>query len=133
MPEIFEIFNKLTDIELPPFINDFINDKLEPDFTYDYFTLNKDESIMHKTICFTYKDLNAILNGISKLKENVDITQYKNGNIILKTYENIIFQIKRKKENNIEAFVIINKFENVYEIKRKYLNIIVKIIIYCKI
>ena len=81
MPEIFEIFNKLTDVELPSFINDFINDKLEPSFSYDYFTSNKEELIMHKTICFTSQDLNALLNGFSKLKENVDITQYKNGSI----------------------------------------------------
>ena len=121
MPNILGILNKLTDIELPPFINDFINDKLEPDFSYDYFSLNKDESIMHKIICFTNQDLNSILDGFSKLKEKVDINIYKNGNEILKTYENIIFANKRKNENNIEAFVIFNNYENEYENNKKEL------------
>ena len=109
MPEIFEIFNKLTDVELPSFINDFINDKLEPSFSYDYFTSNKEELIMHKTICFTSQDLNALLNGFSKLKENVDITQYKNGSYFLKTYDNIIYEKNRKTLNSIESFVILNE------------------------
>ena len=112
MPEIFEIFNKLTDVELPSFINDFINDKLEPSFSYDYFTSNKEELIMHKTICFTSQDLNALLNGFSKLKENVDITQYKNGSYFLKTYENIIYEKNRKTLNSIESFVILKEYEN---------------------
>ena len=112
MPEIFEIFNKLTDVELPSFINDFINDKLEPSFSYDYFTSNKEELIMHKTICFTSQDLNALLNGFSKLKENVDITQYKNGSYFLKTYDNIIYEKNRKTLNSIESFVILKEYEN---------------------
>ena len=112
MPEIFEIFNKLTDVELPSFINDFINDKLEPSFSYDYFTSNKEELIMHKTICFTSQDLNALLNGFSKLKENVDLTQYKNGSYFLKTYDNIIYEKNRKTLNSIESFVILKEYEN---------------------
>ena len=112
MPEIFEIFNKLTDVELPSFINDFINDKLEPSFSYDYFTSNKEELIMHKTICFTSQDLNALLNGFSKLKGNVDITQYKNGSYFLKTYDNIIYEKNRKTLNSIESFVILKEYEN---------------------
>ena len=112
MPKIFEIFNKLLDIELPPFINDFINDKLDPDFSYDYFSLNKDESIMHKIICFTKQDFNSILDGFSKLKEKVDINIYKNGNKILKAYENIIFVNKRQKISSIETFVIIKELDN---------------------
>ena len=121
MPEIFEIFNKLTDIELPPFINDFINDKLDPNFSYDYFSLNKDESIMHQTICFTNQDINSILDGFSKLKEKVDINIYKNGNKVLKAYENIIYAKKRNNENSIETFVIFNEYDNGDESNKKEL------------
>ena len=123
MPQIFEIFNKLTDIDLPPFINDFINDKLEPNFSYDYFLLNKDESIMHKTICFTKQDLNSLLNAFTLLSKKKDITLYKNGAKILVAYKKLL---KEKNKNSttssLDCFTILendiednNKQKELYE------------------
>ena len=80
MPEIFEIFKKLTDIELPPILSDLINDKLDPNFNYDYLKDNKEEVIMHYSICFNCRDLKNILDGLDHLKNKVDITKYKEGN-----------------------------------------------------
>ena len=89
MPEIFEIFKKLTDIELPPILSDLINDKLDPNFNYDYLKDNKEEVIMHYSICFNCRDLKNILDGLDHLKNKVDITKYKEGNYILKTFEKL--------------------------------------------
>ena len=112
MPDIFEIFNKLTDVELPPFINDFINGKLDPSFSYDYFKLNKDETIMHKTICFTKQNLNTLLFAFFELEQKVDINLYKDGKYILKTYENIMYGKNKYQRPTIEAFTIFNKLED---------------------
>ena len=117
MPEIFEIFLKLTDVELPFFIDDLINDKLDSNFTYDYFELNKEEKIMHYSICFCYNDLKNILDGFSKLKDKIDITRYKNGINLLKTFERLNSDKNRKtldalyKKNNSKSFFIVRKSE----------------------
>ena len=86
---IIDIFSKLTDIELPPFIEDLINDKLNSNFSYDYFEINKNEKLMHYSICFNYKDLKAILDGLARLKDKIDFNQYKNGIYLLKTFERL--------------------------------------------
>ena len=89
IPYIYKLFDKINDMELPSFIDDLINDKLEPNFSFDYFKVNKDEIILHNSICFNCRDLQSLLTGLSKLKDKVDITQYKNGNYILKTFEKL--------------------------------------------
>ena len=90
IPHIYKLFDKIIDIELPSFIDDLINDKLDSNFSFDYFKLNEDELIIHNSICFNYRDLQSLLFGLSKLKEKVDITKYKNGKFILKTFEKLI-------------------------------------------
>ena len=113
MPQVYNIFNTITDIELPSFIDDLINDKLDPNFCYDYFELNKGESITHNSICFSYSDLNAILLGFNKLKEKVDLTQYKEGNLLLKALEKFNSDrnkddlYKSERRNNNVSFVIV--------------------------
>ena len=117
MPEILEIFPKLTEVELPPFIDDLINDKLDPNFTYDYFELNKEEKIMHYSICFCYQDLKYILDSFSTLKDKIDISQYKDGNHLLKTFEKLNSEKNRNtleslyKKNNNKSFFSVRKAE----------------------
>ena len=62
------ILQILTDIELPPILSDLINDKLDPNFNYDYLKDNKEEVIMHYSICFNCRDLKNILDGLDHLK-----------------------------------------------------------------
>ena len=115
MPEILDMFSKLIDIDLPPFIDDLINDKLDPNFSYDYFELNKDEKLMHYSICFNFQDLKSILNGLSKLVDKIDFDKYKNGISLLKTFERLNSEKHRKlldlieKKNNNKSFFIVRK------------------------
>ena len=115
MPEIFEIFKKLTDIELPPILSDLINDKLDPNFNYDYLKANKEEVIMHYSICFNCRDLKNILDGLDHLKNKVDITKYKDGNYILKTFEKLNTDKNRNEldilEKNNNNKIIIDKMK----------------------
>lgn len=125
MPEIFEIFKKLTDIELPPILSDLINDKLDPNFNYDYLKDNKEEVIMHYSICFNCRDLKNILDGLDHLKNKVDITKYKEGNYILKTFEKLNTDKNRNEldilEKNNNKIIIDKMKEDEKENKKKYL------------
>ena len=115
MPEILEMFSKLIDIDLPPFIDDLINDKLDPNFSFDYFELNKDKKLIHYSICFNFQDLKSILNGLSKLVDKIDFDKYKNGISLLKTFERLNSEKNRKllelieKKNNNKSFFIVRK------------------------
>ena len=118
MPEIMEIFKKLTEIELPPFTDDLINDTINPNFSYDYFKENKDEEIMHYFICFTPRELKVILNSFSNLIDKLDITKYKDGDYMLKTFEKLNTEKNRnelellaKNNNNIISNANIKKNE----------------------
>ena len=102
IPEIIEIFSKVTDIELPSFIEDLVNDRLDKNFIYDYSQLNKDEIIMHYSVCFGFHDLKSILDGLNKVKSQIDITQYKDGLFLLKTFEILNSEKNRKTLNLLE-------------------------------
>ena len=117
IPEIIEIFSKVTDIELPSFIDDLINDRLDNNFIYDYSELNKEEVIMHYSICFTYNDLRSIIYGLNKAKSKIDISSYKNGSSLLKTFEILnseknrnLLNVLEKKINN-KSFCIAKKID----------------------
>ena len=96
IPDIIEIFLKLTDVDLPSFISDLINDKLDSNFIYDYSKLNEDEKIIHYSICFNFSELIAILDGLSQLSSKVDISLYKEGNYLMKTFEKLNSEKNRK-------------------------------------
>ena len=48
MPLVFTFFENLTRVELPKFIDDYINDKLPEDYVYNYFKENPEEYIFHR-------------------------------------------------------------------------------------
>ena len=48
MPSVFTFFENLTRVELPKFIDNYINDKLPEDYIYDYFKENHKKYIFHR-------------------------------------------------------------------------------------
>ena len=64
--------------------------------------INKEDLIMHYSICFNCYDIIAIIDGISKLKNKIDITNYKNGINILKSLEKLSSEKSRKELNQIK-------------------------------
>lgn len=70
MPDIINIFEKITKVTLPHFIEDLLNDRLKDDFQYDYFRENPDEVMFHRSICFNLHDIKAILDNIEKCQKN---------------------------------------------------------------
>ena len=71
MPLVFNFFENLTKVELPKFIDDYINDKLPNDYVYDYFKENPEEYIFHRSICFNIYDIKCIVENLQKNKKEI--------------------------------------------------------------
>ena len=95
MPEILEIFEKISKVTLPHFIEELLNDRLDENFQYDYFKENPDEIMFHRSICFNLHDISAILNNLDKCKDKIFIND-KEGIIFRKTFEKL-YSNKNKK------------------------------------
>ena len=111
MPDLFKFFEGINKVELPIFIEKYINDELPEDFEYDYFQENLEEVVLHKSICFTIDDLYLLLEFMEKNKKNIfpkKDTTHKNENLIKleKTFEKLTNkknkEIIKKTKNNAE-------------------------------
>ena len=71
MPKLFQFFENLTRVELPPFIDKYVNNKLPKDYKYDYFKENPDKLMFQRTICYSLYDLTALLDNIEKNKKQL--------------------------------------------------------------
>ena len=87
MPHVFTFFENLTKVELPKFIDDYINDKLPKDYVYDYFKENSEEYIFHRSICFNIYDIKCILDNMQNNKKL--IFQGKENTGFYKTFEKL--------------------------------------------
>ena len=76
MPLVLKFFENLTRVELPTFIDNFIKDKLNEDYVYDYFKENPDQVIFHRSICFNIYDIKCLLENMNKCKDIL----FKNNN-----------------------------------------------------
>ena len=136
--DILFLFKKVINVNLPDFIDNYVNDKLPKDYEYDYFNENKCQVYASILISFS---INNLLNLINGLKKSNDLFQKKNKKIeiISKSLEKLnIKQIQtidqklindkinkssKIKDNNKNKDI--NKFENIYiyndeEIEKKY-------------
>ena len=95
MPDILEIFDKITKVTLPNFIEDLLNDRLDENYKYDYFKENPDEVMYHRSICFNLHEINSILNNINKCKEIIFINDNQ-GIIFKKTFDKLYSNKNRK-------------------------------------
>ena len=121
IPDIFDIIEELTKVNLPPFIDKLINGELEDDYIFDYFNENPDEKMFYRAICFNLYDINAILNNMNKCKD----TLFSNSNdlILKKTFE------KLNTENNkklIEKIIANDEMEIIQKQKTSTLKFFIK-------
>ena len=107
MPKIFELYEGVTKIEFPKYIELLVNDKLPEDFKYDYFNENPDEIITHRSICFTLKDVICLRDNMFKIQKILfpEINQNKKikNNVVINIEDNI---------DNINNNIIVNKNSN---------------------
>ena len=126
---IFSFYKKITNVNLPEFIDKYINNNFPEDYVYDYFNENKGEFYANISICFNVDILLLLIDGLSKsnffMKNNPIITSIKNSierfsektiNDIQKCNLKVVSEIKEKlpKQNNdknnekFEVFYIFN-------------------------
>ena len=101
MPELLEIFEKISKVTLPHFIEELLNDRLDENFQYDYFKENPDEIMYHRSICFNLHDISAILNNLDKCKDKIFINDTQ-GIIFKKTFEKLYSNKNRKLLDNLK-------------------------------
>ena len=88
MDKLFEIFNNITKVKLPDFIEKLVNNTLPSDYEYNYFIENPDEVINHRSICFNLSQVKALINVINKNKDKIFIDKKTQG--LQKTMEKLV-------------------------------------------
>ena len=69
LPSCFNFFDKITNVTLPSYIEKLINEPEKDNFYYDFFKENKNEIILHKSICFSINDFYTLFSIVEKNKE----------------------------------------------------------------
>ena len=88
MPKFITFFDKLTEINLPNFIEKIINNEKNE---YDFFKENSEEIINYKSVCFSLNDLNTIYNIIKINEEKIFDNMNNNKSLenFYKTYKKL--------------------------------------------
>ena len=87
--KLFIIFDHITNVRLPNFIQKYINKELPDDYKYNYFKENEEEYIIHSSICFNLEQVKAILNIINKCKNQ--IFTFSKNHYLQKSFEGLMF------------------------------------------
>ena len=88
MDKLFNIFDQITKVRLPSFIEKLINKELPEDYEYNYFKENPDEDLNHISICFNLDQINVLLNTMSKSQDKIFTTKKSIG--LKKTVEKLM-------------------------------------------
>ena len=135
IPILNNFYDKLYDIDLPPCLNNIINNHLNPDLKesnsndyliYDYFKENNDELINLQCICFSLDDILFIISLINRDIEAFnslrDFQKFEKCYNIIKKHENKIKKIISNNNDTTIFFISFKeeknpKFENSPEFK----------------
>ena len=86
MNYILSLYDKVSNVNLPSFIEKYINDKLPKDYSYDYFEENKERIFANISICFNIENLLYLINGLNNY----------NGDLFNENNKRVLRIIKRK-------------------------------------
>ena len=126
MPYLFNFYTKIIKIELPIFIELFVNDELNNDFLYNYFNENRNEIMINKSIAFTLEDINCLIKVIDKNKDQLfnkktDIDDSKE-NKIEDIFNKLNTDNNKKFLLNLEKMNISNKKDNYILLQKLLIN-----------
>ena len=138
---VFDFFEKATNVNLPNFIEKYINEQLPSDYSYDFFNENKEELCANISIGFTIENLFNLIQGLKKSEKLLEkdypkIKRLKKAfsKLSLERTMNEITEVdnkskvinvettrnsKKNNETEIENFYLYNDFE----IEKKYGNL----------
>ena len=132
MDKILTFFEKAIHINLPNFIEQYINDKLPKGYYYEFFNENKDQICSYISICFSFKNLYNLVKGFRKgdvffTTKNPKVKQIKSAlsrieksmneirNVhqkkILEQYQKINENNKNKEDIEVEISYLYNNLE----------------------
>ena len=103
MPNLFKFFEDISEVNLPTFLEELIDDKLSEDFRPSYFVDHPDEIFLHRSILFCFDDLCAIINNMNRNKKilfekcKTKYLETTFNKIIQKNNIKILEEIKHKK------------------------------------
>ena len=114
--KIYNFYEKIKIVDLPDFLEKYVDGKLDGDFSYDYFKENEGQLCANISICFNLNNLITLLEGIDKDKNLFDtnnpiINKLEKSFIRLKE-EYIEKEKNKEKENNNEKNNKKSKKEN---------------------
>lgn len=103
IPEIFNFFDCILNVDIPIFVSKIINGELDENFRPSFFDDNPDEDIFYRAIFFNIDDLFIIIQNMQKFKEKLFVNENTKklekifDKITQKNYFEIIEGIKNKK------------------------------------
>ena len=86
--KLFDIFKDFIKVKFPSFIDNLINNKLPPDYKYDYFKENPDEVINFRSIFFNLEQVQALAQTIDEYER--EICKDEKNKIINKSIEKLL-------------------------------------------
>ena len=99
--KIYKIFEYATNVSLPSFIEDYLNNKLPDDFKYDYFQQNKDELINFRSICFNMHEALSLINSLDRCKSEIFVNSDNDTDTAKKAFEKLISKSSKNIMNEI--------------------------------
>ena len=133
MPKIFEFYKNIINIDFTDFIDKVVNDKMNGDYNYDYFNENKNQIIMHRSICFSINNIIILINNINNAKNILFSEKEKNESKTFKLltklngkyYKDILKDIKNNnKDSKFEELILLSdllinpKYEYLFNIEK---------------
>ena len=133
MPKIFEFYKNIINIDFTDFIDKVVNDKMNGDYNYDYFNENKNQIIMHRSICFSINNIIILINNINNAKNILFSEKEKNESKTFKLltklngkyYKDILQDIKNNnKDSKFEELILLSdllinpKYEYLFNIEK---------------
>ena len=109
--KLFSIFQELTKVRFPSFIENFMNNKLSEDYEYDYFKENPDEVVNFRSILFNIEQVLALVQ-----------TMDSNSKLIFKDKKSAKIQKAVEKlmlSNNQQLFINIINSEKIPVVNKK--------------
>ena len=107
---IVNIYQNLTKVQLPSYLENLINNKLPPDFEYDYYKENPKKIANVQSILYNIKQLKALVTTMDNNKQilfpdNKNTTVLKAAQKLLqKNSKNIMEQIIKEEKNDINLY-----------------------------
>ena len=113
MPQVLFFFQKAIEVQLPPFIENFLQNKLGDNFEYDYFEQNKESIYANVSMTFRMNNIECLIKII---KNKSDFFESKKDN--KKTDKNVAQgtkdsnETKEKNDKSEKLKLIYSKLEN---------------------